>query len=328
MFELVLKKVLSMQENIKHGIYDDEIDLQELLLTLWNKRAFIAIITSAVTLLALAYAFIKTPIYEARALIELGEYKLDSQTIIPIDDANALEKKLTTLFIDMQKNTQDKRSQITSITIPKGLKNFIEVKSEATSNNEAKDEIAAIIAHIQAKHSNILDDIKKQKELQLKNIDSAISDIKTKSIPLIDEKIQNNTKILQDLEQQRLSLDEKLKKIDTSNQSLVVLRVLEKRDIATSINNLVEQNFELENKKNNLYTSLHNLEETRQSTELLLLPYNYKNTQLVGEITTNNSPIKPKKSLIVAVAFVSGFILSIFLVFFIQFIKSPKEETN
>lgn len=36
---------------------------------------------------------------------------------------------------------------------------------------------------------------------------------------------------------------------------------------------------------------------------------------------TNDFPAKPKKSLIVAVAFVTGFILSIFLVFLINFIR-------
>ena len=36
---------------------------------------------------------------------------------------------------------------------------------------------------------------------------------------------------------------------------------------------------------------------------------------------------KPKKALIVTVAFITGFILSIFLVFFIQFIQSIKKES-
>ena len=37
---------------------------------------------------------------------------------------------------------------------------------------------------------------------------------------------------------------------------------------------------------------------------------------------------KPKKKLIVAVSFVSGFILSIFLVFFIEFVRSFKDKND
>ncbi len=53
-----------------------------------------------------------------------------------------------------------------------------------------------------------------------------------------------------------------------------------------------------------------------------------KNTLLIGDYIISKNPIKPKKSLIVTVAFVTGFILSIFLVFFIQFIKSFKKEED
>lgn len=53
------------------------------------------------------------------------------------------------------------------------------------------------------------------------------------------------------------------------------------------------------------------------------------NTKQIGEIKISKEPInEPKKALIVTVAFVTGFILSIFLVFFMQFINSFKEEKN
>ena len=45
-----------------------------------------------VTVLAAIYAYTKTPIYEAKALVEIGEYKLNSTTKNSIDDAVALEK--------------------------------------------------------------------------------------------------------------------------------------------------------------------------------------------------------------------------------------------
>ena len=56
----------------------------------------------------------------------------------------------------------------------------------------------------------------------------------------------------------------------------------------------------------------------------------YKNsimTKEIGNININPKPInKLKKKLIVVVTFVTGFILSIFIVFFMQFISNMKEE--
>ena len=309
-----------MQEN--KPLEEDEIDLKELFKTIWAKKIFIVIFTLVVTILAGFYAYSKTPIYEAKALVEIGEYKKN-----PVDDAVALEKKLSTIFIDMEKNLKDKTSQISNISVVKGLKNFLEIKSESTSNEEAKNEILKVLTFVQNEHEKILDDVKKQKEMELRNIDLQISDIKSKSVALIDKKIENNIKNLKSLEEQLKQVDENLKKIDTLNPSLAALKLMEKRDITNSINTITIQNFELESKKDELLTTtLYKLEESKKIIELSLLPHNYKNTQIVGEIMTNDFPTKPKKILIVAVAFVTGFIISIFLVFFIQFIQGIRKE--
>ena len=311
-----------MQEN--RCIQEDEIDLKELFKTIWAKKIFIVIFTLVVTILAGFYAYSKTPIYEAKALLEIGEYKKN-----PVDDAVALEKKLSTIFIDMEKNLKDKTSQISNISVVKGLKNFLEIKSESTSNEEAKNEILKVLTFVQNEHEKILDDVKKQTEMELRNIDLQIAHIKSKSVALIDKKIENNIKNLKSLEEQLKQVDENLKKIDTLNPSLAALKLMEKRDITNSINTITIQNFELESKKDELLTTtLYKLEESKQIAESLLLSHNYKNTQIVGEILTNDFPVKPKKKLIVAVAFVTGFIISIFLVFLFNFIKQNANRTD
>ena len=314
-----------MQEN--KPLEEDEIDLKELFKTIWAKKIFIVIFTLVVTILAGFYAYSKTPIYEAKALLEIGEYKINNTSKNFVDDSSNLEKKLSTLFLDMEKNLKDKTSQISNISVVKGLKNFLEIKSESTSNEEAKNEILKVLTFVQNEHEKILDDVKKQKEMELRNIDLQISDIKSKSVALIDKKIENNIKNLKNLEEQLKQVDENLKKIDSLNPSLAALKLMEKRDITNSINTITIQNFELESKKDELLTTnLYTLEESKKIIELSLLPHNYKNTQIVGEIITNDFPVKPKKKLIVAVAFVTGFIISIFLVFFIQFIQGIRKE--
>ena len=312
-------------------LQEDEIDLRELFKTIWDKKVFIVIFTLVITILAAIYAYNKTPIYEAKALIEIGEYKVinvtdKSTSKVFIDDVANLEKKLTTLYVDMFKNIEDKTSEITNINISKGLKNFLEIKSEAISNEEAKNEITKVLSSLQTEHEKIINDIKNQKELELKAIETQIFDIKTKSVSLIDVEIEGIKKLLDKLNEQLQTIDDSLKK--NENLSLITLKLMEKKDISDSINNLISQKFELESKKDELLTnSLYKLEDQKRTIELLLLPHNYKNTQIVGEIMTNDFPTKPKKILIVAVAFVTGFIISIFLVFFIQFIQGIRKES-
>lgn len=311
----------------KQFIQDDEIDLKELFKTLWNRKIFIAIFTLTATLLVAIYAFIKTPIYEATALIEIGEYRLNSSSKSSVDDVNALQKKLSVIFVDMERNNKEKISNISNIAVAKGLKNFLEIRSEAISNDKAKKEIVKVVEFIQTEHKKLLDDVKKQKELELKNIDLQIADIKTKSVALIDKKLDNNREVLENLQNQLKLVDKNLKKIDSLNPSLAVLKLMEKRDITNDINKLTNQNFDLESKKEELLTTtIYKLEENRKIAELLLLPHNYKNSQVVGEIMTNSFPVKPKKKLLITVGFVTGFIVSIFLVLFLQFIKDENNK--
>ena len=53
---------------------------------------------------------------------------------------------------------------------------------------------------------------------------------------------------------------------------------------------------------------------------------NIKNSEIVGHFIIKNYPIKPKKKLIVVVVFVTGFILSVFLVFFLNFIAKEEDK--
>lgn len=104
-----------------------------------------------------------------------------------------------------------------------------------------------------------------------------------------------------------------------------------KKMIGTNIDNFKTQkaNLEQESKLDaNLIAMKYELSTKINDLELQLSSYNIKETKLIGNIITNEHPIKPKKKFIVTVAFVTGLILSVFLVFFIEFIKGMKEENK
>lgn len=187
----------------KEYIQEDEIDLRELFKTIWEKKLFVILFTSIVTLIAIVYVLVKNPvpIYQGKAFLEIG--KIQSQTF-----GQALFDNPTDL------------AQILNIeykveaSIPKATISLLEI----TSKNENK------------------------------------------------EKIQNNIK-----------------------------------DAVAFI--------------------------TNKHTEKAKFYENAIMTKQIGNIVIDDNPInKPKKLLIVVVSFVSGFILSIFLVFFMQFVNSIRKE--
>nr|WP_281381133.1 GNVR domain-containing protein [Desulfurispira natronophila] len=62
--------------------------------------------------------------------------------------------------------------------------------------------------------------------------------------------------------------------------------------------------------------------DRRELLAATIAPHNYSNTRMVGNIMSRETPVEPKKRLIVMVAFVAGFMGSIFLVFVLEFAKS------
>ncbi|ADG94223.1 lipopolysaccharide biosynthesis protein [Arcobacter nitrofigilis DSM 7299] len=97
--------------------------------------------------------------------------------------------------------------------------------------------------------------------------------------------------------------------------------------IMGNINNLKSQNELLEKNENKFDGRLalkFELISKIKDLEFSISSYNIQDTKQIGKDITNQ--IIPKKKLIVIAAFVSGFILSIFLIFFIEFIKGIKKE--
>jgi LPS O-antigen subunit length determinant protein (WzzB/FepE family) len=314
---------------------EEEIDLRDLFKTVWDRRIFILVFTLVVTMLAIVYLIIKTPIYEVKALVEIGSYKTEivnnqGQTSIEtvnLDDANELSKKLSMIFIDLKKNEKDKEFEITKINLSKGMKNFIEVSSESTSNDLGIKGLNEIITYTKAIHSKLLKDVKEKNDLEIKNIDLLISNIKTDKIVNINKKIELYDQNIINLEEQMKSVTETLKNMNTLDYSITALKLMEKRDISNEIIENKSKLYDLiEEKENITNIDLNKLLERKKLLETLSLPHNFKNTEVVGNILTGDNPIKPKKSLVVVVAFVTGFILAIFLVFIMQFVSSMRKE--
>ncbi len=191
---------------------EDEIDLKELFKTIWEKKLFIIIFTLIVTFCSVVYVYIKTPIYEVKSIMEIGF--LENKTI---DDPAMIEQKLNIIFAVEDKNTNNnpEKGIITSIKKDKDVKNFIEIKTEAISNEIALAKNKEILEFTKQLYSNKIEQFKTfsnnditniQREIdyinnvEIKNLVSQINILKEQEIFKIDREIdllkKQNLKLL------------------------------------------------------------------------------------------------------------------------------------
>ncbi len=169
---------------------------------------------------------------------------------------------------------------------------------------------------------------KKNKNKKNNNkINKKIKKINQREIPNLSKKIEIYKKDINFYNMNLNKLTTKLDKVKDKTPALAMLELNEQRHLTEILFKLRQDLINIEDKKFTLEAeTLENLQEKIEDIQTLLKPYNYKNSKVIGKIMTNDYAVEPKKKLIVIVAFITGFILSIFLVFFMQFIKNGKDE--
>ena len=116
-----------------------------------------------------------------------------------------------------------------------------------------------------------------------------------------------------------------------NNISTILNRKFEVQSSAPSrTNNLINISATSTNKdeiKNKIIEAVSFVKNRHEEKSKFYNNSNSMMTKEIGDIIIDNKPInKPKKKLIVIVSFVTGFILSIFLVFFMSFLGSFRKE--
>ena len=160
------------------------------------------------------------------------------------------------------------------------------------------------------------------------NLKYELENITTIQIKNLENKKKNLSSVdIKDLENKKKNLSSVNIK-DLENKKANILNVDIKNLQNQKLNVSNETIRKLEDKINiELQTKISQLSEEIDTLSFKKTEQNLSNTKIVGEYLVNDFPVKPKKSLIVAVAFVTGFIISIFLVFFIQFIQGIRKES-
>ena len=367
-----------MQNNTRY-IEENQINLGELFSVLKRRKKLIWLVTTLFTLLALIYVFMAKPVYEVKSNVEIGF--IDENLVV---DSATLEKRLKLVFNveGKQKIGKEFVSSVSGITTNKKLKNFIEIKTEAISNEEGLKKNKEVVKYTQDLYREKIDQYildtnnsiqVKEKSIviidkfEIKNINEEIEILQTQRIPEINDEIKFYKNIeLVSLERKIKLHTEKLKEytqaindlykkgeeeasrttssIQMANyQSLILnsqdrietLELSREKILNKTIINLQQERDNINNKtiKKLEYQAKVTLgnEKEKYREEIVKLKngiskQNLSNSRVVGEYIIQDHPVKPKKLLIVIVAFITGLMLSVFLAFFLEFLQGTKEE--
>lgn len=287
---------MEKQNRVIKSNNQDEIDLKDVWKIVIKRKYYIVLITLGVTFLAIFYAYTKKPTYEAKALFEVGYYSSgygSANTLL--ENPSILVKRIEVEHINNRSEKEE--ATLEQVFIPKGSNNIIELVTHASSNDEAVQKIIMIEQEIKERHQVLLDSYLSFMRQKMENI-------QTQRDELVVEKNLLNELII-----------EKAKSIDKIAQNNPAVAAIYSIDLNS-------KSSELALLKSKIYALNAQLTEFSNS----VLTNNIKPTMMIGNITMNKYPIKPKKSIIVVVAFISGFILSLFSIFLIEFLSKKNDE--
>ena len=280
-----------MQNNTQY-IEEDTIDLRELFSVLKRRRKLILGVTVLFTLLALIYVFSAKPVYEVKAMIEVGQ--IDAK---PIDNVKDIKEKLSYEYHVDVKGKKIELPRVTTISVPKNSNSILSLTIHGNSNEEGIKYIQTVIKKI---------------ETQYKEKTDAYTNSQKELIKLTQEDIKDNSMSLVKLKEEIDNYSQKIISLKSEDAALAGIYALQIGQMQTQLQNLK--------------TYISALKNEEEKLNLSITPSMVKPTHIVGEIETLDKPIKPKKKLIVIVAFITGLMLAVFLAFFLEFIRGIKDE--
>ncbi len=275
---------------------EDTIDLKELFKTLKRRKKMILLITLLVTLLAIVYAWTVKPVYEVKAMIEIGKLEAGTKDEKSLDNVADIKQKLEYIYGVKSKKKRE-YPKVKAIGLNKQAKGVFTVTVEGHSNDESIALVQKIVQKIEKEYQEKIDTyINTKKEL----ISLTTEDIKTAK--------QNLEKVEKTLD----NYSQKIMNITAKDAALAGIYTIQISQNQTRVQSLQARISAL---KANIYNK-----------ELSITPLRIKQTHIVGEVEVLDKPVKPKKALIVIVAFITALMFSIFLVFFLEFLRGVKEE--
>lgn len=202
--------------------------------------------TLIITISAAIFAYIQTPIYEVKSNVQLG-FIGDKEKLL--DDPNRLNQELRIIFNVNEKSLNDKeaKSWVEDISIDKMVKNYIQIKTNGLSNEEALEKNKKVVEYIQKQNKITIDNF-------IRNTKLSIEETK-KSLNYIDKiEIKDIKRQIEKLKTQRIVKIEKtidkLKNQDIKNieREINLIKTQKIPEIDNNIKILVDKSKSIDNK--------------------------------------------------------------------------------
>ena len=225
---------------------------------------------------------------------------------------------------DKNINNDPKKGIISSIIQMKTVKNFIEVKTEAVSNEIAIAKSKEILDYAQKLYEPKIEQYKTLVNNDISNIEDEIKFLKNEKMKMLTDKVESSKANLEKYNQEINSLYKSNTNANDKISSMIVsVQMVNYQNLIENAQNVLKtSSLEIEQI---LKDTIPKLQQKKEVIKFKTSEQNLTNTRLVGNYVTSEYPAKPKKVLIIVVAFVTGFVLSIFAVFFMQFVSSVRK---
>jgi len=266
-----------VEQNTQY-IEEESIDIRELFSILTKRKKLIWLITALFTLLALAYVFIAKPVYEVKTVVELAQ--IDKK---PVHPTETIKQKIETIFEVDVKGKVVKLPKLSSVNLPKETANMLVLQAQGYDNDSATEKLQEVLSYV-----------REEQDKELNNY----AQMQKKRLSLTESDIEDNKQFIKKTKNLISQYENKLLNISKQDAALAGIYAIEIGKKETELNLAADKISFLKNKKNDLAFSL--------------TPQKLQKTTMVGEVQVLESPIKPKKKLIVIVAFITGLMLAVF----------------
>jgi uncharacterized protein involved in exopolysaccharide biosynthesis len=216
--------------------YDDEIDLRELILVLWNYRKLVLGIFLASVIIGAVISFAITPVYQVKAKISLGNYAVDPDSGKPLMTPETAREIL--LSSDFQEEAWGSENKVGVLDItPVENTNILQITLETSEPQQGVILLNKLIALFEEK-------TKEQYE---------------RTIELLDNDLQNTEGELQELNKNIAQTRELLNKISDTEQSSI--SELNQAGLLDTLSRFLEHRDKLSERKLKTEQKLNNIED-------------------------------------------------------------------
>jgi len=272
-----------------------------------NKLKAMTFVFFAVVITSI-YITLVPKMYEAKAIIEIGTYRISSTgNAIDLEPKENVVKRLFTRYVLLEASKiGDYEPQIDSVEIPKKTTSLIELVSRAKSNELAVEKLKQVFNELKLSHDNVIENLRQKFLQRIKEIDIQLARLKDRDDRFI-KKIKDDKNFIDNLNNsivnaKPISGGETNELVKQSNNMIIYASIAE---TSRKVSELEHEGMKLEFGAREAYL------KERNDLQLVLTDFNLRPTKLVGGFLTYDYPSSPKVIILYVISIVLAVLVSI-----------------